>query len=70
METEDYLGGSRLFGRLSSRRKRLVDERLAHKGTWQCLNVVGLDWVAKRRCKLANTPLPPQQSTAPLFEAL
>jgi hypothetical protein len=59
--------GTRSIARWRLRRKQLVDERLAHKGTWQRLNVVGLDWVAKRRCKLANTPLPPQRSTAPLF---
>jgi len=65
MEAEDYLGGSRLFRRLKNGphgelveryARRLVEERLARKGTRQCLNVVGglLDWIAKRRCMLAN----------------
>jgi hypothetical protein len=65
MQAEDYLGASRLFRRLKNGphgelaehyARRLVEERLAHKGTWQCLNVVGglLEWIAKGRCKLAN----------------
>src|SRR5215831_17473597 len=65
MEAEDYLGGNRLFRRLKNGphgelveryARRLVEERLARKGTRQCLNVVGglLDWIAKRRCMLAN----------------
>ena len=65
MEAEDYLGGSRLFRRLKKGphgelveryARRLVEERLARKSTRQCLNVVGglLDWIAKRRCMLAN----------------
>jgi site-specific recombinase XerD len=64
MQVEDYLGRSRLYGRLRSGphghlieryAARLVEERLVRLGTWRCLNVVGglLSWIAGRRYKLA-----------------
>jgi site-specific recombinase XerD len=65
METGDYLGRSRLFRCLKNGlhgqhieryATRLIEEGLAREGTWRCLNVVSglLDWIAKRRCKLAD----------------
>jgi integrase len=65
MESEDYLGRSRLFRRLKNGphgelveryARRLVEERLARQGTWRCLNVVSglLGWISKCRCKLVD----------------
>src|SRR5215469_8684883 len=65
METEDYLGRSRLFRRLKNGihgqhveryATRLIEERLARESTWRCLNVVSglLDWIASHRCKLTE----------------
>jgi hypothetical protein len=62
MEAEDYLGGSGLF-------RRLKNGAQGESGWWKrglLTNVLGNAsmWLA---AELANTPLPPQRSTAALF---
>jgi site-specific recombinase XerD len=65
MVAEEYLGRSRLFGRLKSGPQgqlvelyaaRLVKDGLARHGAWRCLNLVGdlLSWIASGRLKLAD----------------
>jgi site-specific recombinase XerD len=65
MDTNEYLGQSRLFQRLRRGPHgelverftfRLAEEKRPQRRLWQYLNMVGglLDWMAKRRCKLTN----------------
>lgn len=65
MIAEEYLSGSRLFGRLKSGSHgqlvelyatRLVEVGLASHGVWRSLNVVDdlLDWMASRQTRLVN----------------
>src|SRR5262249_47547975 len=57
MEAEHFLGGSRLFRRLKNGPHgelveryagRLVEERLAHKGTRQCLMWLAASWTGSQ----------------------
>ncbi len=65
MDSEEYLGRSRLFRRLKNGSHgkfveryaaHLVEHGLARHGTWRCLNLVGdlLSWIASNRSKLTD----------------